>query len=54
MKRWTTVVVVLLVICGIGLRHYTHRAAAQTNAGWTTLFDGKTINDWAPVRDGGN
>jgi hypothetical protein len=49
MNRWATFVALLLVICGIGLRHYTHRAAAQTNAGWITLFDGKTMNNWSQI-----
>jgi len=48
MKRWAIVIAALLV-CVIGLRHHSRQAVAQTNAGWTTLFDGKTTNNWDQI-----
>jgi hypothetical protein len=48
MKRWAIVVAALL-ICVIGLRHHSRQAVAQANAGWVTLFDGKTMNNWNQI-----
>jgi hypothetical protein len=49
MKRWAIVLVAALAICVIGLRHHSRQAIAQSNAGWVTLFDGKTMNGWNPI-----
>jgi hypothetical protein len=52
MKRWAIVLVAALAICVIGLRHHSRQAIAQANAGWTVLFDGKTMNGWNPIGTG--
>jgi hypothetical protein len=49
MKRWAIMLVAALAICVIGLRHHSRQAIAQANAGWTVLFDGKTMNGWNPI-----
>jgi hypothetical protein len=49
MKRLAIVIAVALLICVIGLRHHSRQAVAQPEAGWTTLFDGKTMNNWNPI-----
>ena len=49
MKRLSAITVALL-LCGIAIA-YTQRASAQANAGWITLFDGKSLNGWSPIGD---
>ena len=51
MRRWATLLSALLAICGSGLLLLQHsqNAAAQTDAGWVTLFDGKNLDNWSPI-----
>ncbi|MGA2891975.1 MAG: DUF1080 domain-containing protein [Xanthobacteraceae bacterium] len=48
MKRWA-IVAAALVIGVIGLRHHSRQALAQGSAGWVTLFDGKTLDNWNQI-----
>jgi hypothetical protein len=49
MKRWPTLIAALSVTCliGIGVAQYPRQAAAE--AGWTTLFDGKSLDNWNQI-----
>jgi len=51
MKRWPAIIAALFAICGIGfaLAQYSNQAAAQADAGWITLFDGKTLDNWNQI-----
>jgi hypothetical protein len=50
MKRWIASIVAILVISGFGLiARSANEAAAQSGSGWTTLFDGKDLNNWNPI-----
>jgi hypothetical protein len=50
MKRWSAVTVGLLFV-GLTALTYSHQAAGQANAGWTTLFDGKNLDNWTAIGD---
>src|SRR5215468_8900144 len=43
MTRWATLAIGALVFCAFPV---TGPAQAQTGEGWTTLFDGKDLNNW--------
>jgi hypothetical protein len=51
MRRWAILLSALLAISGSGLLLLQHsqNAAAQTDAGWVTLFDGKNLDNWSPI-----
>jgi hypothetical protein len=51
MKRWPATIAALLILGGIGLAltRHANEAAAQADAGWITLFDGKTLDNWNPI-----
>jgi 3-keto-disaccharide hydrolase len=50
MKRWA-IIAISLLICGIGLlvASPSRDAAAQAEAGWITLFNGQSLEDWSPI-----
>jgi hypothetical protein len=50
MKRWA-IIAISLLICGIGLlaASSSRDAAAQAEAGWITLFNGQSLEDWSPI-----
>ena len=50
MKRWA-ITAASLFICSIGLLSVpsSRDAAAQAEAGWITLFDGKNLDNWSPI-----
>ena len=50
MKRWA-IIAASLFICSIGLLVVppSRDAAAQAEAGWITLFDGKNLDNWSPI-----
>ena len=50
MKRWA-IIAASLFICSIGLLSTpsSRDAAAQAEAGWITLFDGKNLDNWSPI-----
>jgi hypothetical protein len=50
MKRWA-IIAASLFICSIGLLSTpsSRDAAAQAEAGWITLFDGKDLDNWSPI-----
>lgn len=48
MKRTSAVVFALLII-GIAALQYTDEAAGQATAGWTMLFDGKSLAAFNPI-----
>jgi Domain of Unknown Function (DUF1080) len=50
MKRWSTLVTVLVAIGFISLWPSQH-AASQADAGWVTLLDGANMGDWNRVGD---
>src|SRR5262245_4743762 len=43
MRRWATLAIGALAFCAFPV---TGPAQAQTGEGWTTLFDGKDLNNW--------
>jgi hypothetical protein len=49
MKRWTTLITALSVISliGVAVAQYPWQAAAE--AGWLTLFDGKSLDNWNQI-----
>jgi hypothetical protein len=50
MKRWAIIISTLSVICGdLLLVQYSRDAAAQADAGWVTLFDGKNLDSWNQI-----
>ena len=50
MKRWA-IIAISLLICGIGLlvASSSHDAAAQSEVGWITLFNGQSLEDWSAI-----
>lgn len=53
MKRWPALIAALLIV-GIGsltLGHVLSGAAAQADAGWIVLFDGKSLDNWNKIGD---
>lgn len=50
MKRTIVVAAALLSVCSAYLAH-SPDAAGQGTAGWTTLFDGKSLDNFKPVGD---
>ena len=48
MKQLTALTLVLL---GLAVIQLPNTASGQTGAGWTTLFDGKSLNGWNVVGD---
>jgi hypothetical protein len=53
MTRRTSSIAALLVfaVIGLALAGYSHQAAAQADAGWVTLFDGKNLDSWNKIGD---
>jgi Domain of Unknown Function (DUF1080) len=51
MRRSSTIVAALFVIAATGAAglQFFSGAAAQTEAGWVTLFDGKNLENWTPI-----
>jgi len=52
MKRWSTIITAALFVCGgiaLTLSRYSTDAAAQADAGWITLFDGKNLDNWNQI-----
>jgi len=51
MKRWPIFIAALIAVGGLGLTLAPHsnQAAAQADAGWITLFDGKSLDNWTPI-----
>ena len=50
MKRWFALAVGLLVLGFLGLQ-FSGQAFGQAAAGWTTLFDGTSLDGWNPIGD---
>ena len=50
MKRRVTIIALLLLFCGLAfpLVQYSN-GAAQADAGWVTLFDGKNLDSWNQI-----
>jgi hypothetical protein len=50
MKRWSAIVAAAFIVAASGLlMRPGNQAAAQSNPGWFSLFDGETLNNWDPV-----
>ena len=51
MKRWTAIVAALFVIGAVSLMlaRSPNEAAAQANAGWVVVFDGKSLDNWNQI-----
>jgi Domain of Unknown Function (DUF1080) len=49
MIRWATVLSALFAICGLGLLLGQYSQQARADAGWTTLFDGKSLDNWNQI-----
>jgi len=50
MKRWSAITLGLLFI-GLSASSYSHQASGQADAGWITLFDGKSLDNWDTIGD---
>jgi 3-keto-disaccharide hydrolase len=50
MKRWPAMTMALLVI-GFTVFRYSHEASGQADAGWITLFDGSSLDNWTTTGD---
>jgi hypothetical protein len=48
MKRWA-IIAVSLCLCGIGFLFVQNSQQARADAGWETLFDGKTLDNWNQI-----
>jgi hypothetical protein len=49
MKRRLFIIVWLLIaFAGV---HDSQAASGQASAGWTTLFDGSSLDNWNPIGD---
>src|SRR5260221_2011550 len=49
MKRWLVITMWLLIaFAGV---HYSQAASGQASAGWTTLFDGSSLDNWNQIGD---
>ncbi len=46
-----SMIALAMAAAGLGAVTLAHEAAAQGNAGWVTLFDGKNLNNWDKVGD---
>jgi len=49
MKRRDVIKTGLLAIAGTGLSLLRPSTGAQAEAGWVTLFDGKSLDNWTPI-----
>jgi hypothetical protein len=50
MKRWLAIIAALSAIAAFGvMRAQFDGATAQADAGWVTLFDGKSLDNWTPI-----
>jgi hypothetical protein len=50
MKRWSAITLGLLFI-GLTVSWHAQKASGQADAGWITLFDGKSLDNWDTVGD---
>jgi len=50
MKHWPVVNAAVLLV-GLAAFSQLHPAFGQADAGWYTLFDGQTLNNWNPIGD---
>jgi hypothetical protein len=48
MRRWLALAGGLLVLGFLGLQ-FSGQAFGQAGGGWTTLFDGTSLNGWTPI-----
>jgi hypothetical protein len=50
MKRWSALIVATFIIAAFSLAaRAVNDAAAQGDAGWITLFDGKNLDNWNQI-----
>jgi hypothetical protein len=49
MKRWPVVTIALLI--GFTAFRFSHEASGQGGAGWITLFDGSSLDNWTQTGD---
>ena len=51
MKHWSALGMALLILGGavLSVAQYAGGSVAQAEAGWTTLFDGKNLDNWSPI-----
>jgi hypothetical protein len=51
MKPWSALGLALLILGGavLSVAQYAGDSTAQAEAGWTTLFDGKNLDNWSPI-----
>jgi hypothetical protein len=50
MKRWSAFATAMLFV-GVGAFSYSQQASGQADAGWVTLFDGKSLDNWTQIGD---
>jgi hypothetical protein len=50
MKRWSVITMGLLVI-GLSLFGCAHQPSSQADAGWITLLDGSSLDNWNRIGD---
>jgi Domain of Unknown Function (DUF1080) len=49
MKRPAIIIAASLAICGFALSLASYAQQAQADSGWTTLFDGKSLDSWNKI-----
>jgi len=49
MKRWSVIVAAAFIVAVGLLARLGNEAAAQSNPGWFSLFDGETLYNWNPI-----
>ena len=50
MKRWSAFATAMLFV-GVAAFSYSQQASGQADAGWVTLFDGKSLDNFSPIGD---
>ena len=50
MKRWSAFATAMLFV-GVAALSYSQQASGQADAGWVTLFDGKSLDNFSPIGD---
>jgi len=49
MKRWSVIVAAAFIVAAGLLLRAGNQAAAQSDPGWISLFDGETLYNWNPI-----
>jgi hypothetical protein len=51
MKRWSAIAIGSLLVAFTAVVWHSQQASGQADAGWVTLFDGKSLDNWTQIGD---